>query len=244
MHFQRLASTLVAVSLCLSASGTLVAQAGRPPIIDRQLFFGNPEISGAMLSPDGRYVAFLKPYKDTRNIWVKRTEEPFDNARLVTADTKRPIPAFFWSRDSKYILFVQDQGGDENYNVFAVDPAEHRAGRRRRAAVAQSHRRQGGAGADLLAAEDGRRRHLRRPERSRRRLARPVSREDFDRRADARAPERRQDRRLALRSAGTPAPRAAGRRQRRYRDPERDRRRLHESLRVHGVRDVRADAVP
>ena len=123
MHFQRLASTLVALSLCLSASGTLVAQAGRPPIIDRELFFGNPEISAAMLSPDGRYVAFLKPYKDTRNIWVKRTEEPFDKARLVTADTKRPIPAFFWSRDSKYILFVQDQGGDENYNVFAVDPA-------------------------------------------------------------------------------------------------------------------------
>jgi dipeptidyl aminopeptidase/acylaminoacyl peptidase len=123
MRFQRLAFSLVALSLCLIASGTLVAQAGRPPIIDRELFFGNPEISGAMLSPDGRYVAFLKPYKDTRNIWVKRTEEPFDNARLVTADTKRPIPAFFWSRDSKYILFVQDQGGDENYNVFAVDPA-------------------------------------------------------------------------------------------------------------------------
>jgi hypothetical protein len=24
-------------------------------------------------------------------------------------------PAYLWSRDSKYILFVQDHGGDENY---------------------------------------------------------------------------------------------------------------------------------
>ncbi|HKR23184.1 MAG TPA: S9 family peptidase, partial [Pyrinomonadaceae bacterium] len=42
----------------------------------------------------------------------------------VTADTKRPIPIYFWSRDGKYILFVQDKGGDENYNVYAVNPAD------------------------------------------------------------------------------------------------------------------------
>ncbi|MGH9753867.1 MAG: alpha/beta fold hydrolase, partial [Blastocatellia bacterium] len=30
----------------------------------------------------------------------------------------------FWSRDGKYILFVQDKGGDEDYNVYAVNPAE------------------------------------------------------------------------------------------------------------------------
>src|SRR5262245_30685918 len=95
------------------------AQAGLPPLVDRELFFGNPEIAGAQLSPDGKYVAFLKPWKDTRNIWVKKTSEPFDKAHLVTNDTKRPIPAFKWSRDSKFILFVQDQGGDENYNVYA-----------------------------------------------------------------------------------------------------------------------------
>ena len=94
------------------------------PLIDRELFFGNPEIAGAQISPDGQYIAFLKPWKDTRNIWVKKTGEPFDKAHLVTSDTKRPIPAYLWSRDSKYILFVQDQGGDENYNVYAVNPAE------------------------------------------------------------------------------------------------------------------------
>jgi len=115
----------------LMLGGTIAAQpeaqssqAGLPPLIDRQLFFGNPEISTATISPDGRYVAFRKPYKDTLNVWVKKTEDSFDKAKLVTADTRRPIPAFFWSRDSKYLLFVQDQAGDENYNVYAVNPAD------------------------------------------------------------------------------------------------------------------------
>jgi dipeptidyl aminopeptidase/acylaminoacyl peptidase len=100
----------------------LIAQ--QPPIIDRELFFGDPEITGAQLSPDGNYIAFIKPWNGTRNIWVKRAEEPFEKARLVSADTKRPIPGYMWSRDGKYILFVQDQAGDENYNVFAVNPSD------------------------------------------------------------------------------------------------------------------------
>jgi dipeptidyl aminopeptidase/acylaminoacyl peptidase len=95
-----------------------------PPIIDRELFFGDPEIAGAQISPDGAFIAFIKPFKGTRNIWVKKTAEPFDKAKPITADTKRPIPTYFWSRDGKYILFVQDKAGDENYNVYAVNPAD------------------------------------------------------------------------------------------------------------------------
>ena len=100
------------------------AFAAQPPILDRELFFGDPKISGAQLSPDGQYISFMKPWNKTRNLGVKRTEEAFSAAKLVTADTKRPIPGYFWSRDSKYILFVQDQAGDENYNVYAANPAE------------------------------------------------------------------------------------------------------------------------
>lgn len=95
----------------------------QPPLIDREAFFGNPEYSGANISPDGKYIMFRKPYKDTMNIWVKKTEDPFDKAKLITNRTDRPIAGSFWSRDSKFILFTQDKGGDENFNVYAVDPA-------------------------------------------------------------------------------------------------------------------------
>ena len=118
--------TRVLCSLLAFAAFTAAAwaqPAGLPPLIDRQLLFGDPEIAGAQLSPDGKFIAFIKPLDGTRNVWVKRTEEPFEAARPITADTKRPIPGYFWSEDGKFILFVQDQGGDENFNVYAVDPA-------------------------------------------------------------------------------------------------------------------------
>ncbi len=100
----------------------LSAQDKLPPIIDREILFGNPEISNAQLSPDGKWVSFIKPYNEVRNIWIKKFEEPFENARPVPASTERPIPGYFWSRDNKYLLYVQDNSGDENYHIFALDP--------------------------------------------------------------------------------------------------------------------------
>ena len=94
-----------------------------PPLIDRDVIFGNPEIAAAELSPDGKYIAFLKPWKDTRNVYVKAVGEPFSAARLLTTETKRPVAGYLWTRDSKYILFAKDNDGDENFNVYAVDPS-------------------------------------------------------------------------------------------------------------------------
>ena len=101
-----------------------LATAKEPPILDRELFFGDPEIAGAQISPDGKYLAFIKPLDEIRNVWVKKTDEPFEAARPLTADMNRPIPGYFWSRDGRYILFVQDNDGDENYNIHAVNPAD------------------------------------------------------------------------------------------------------------------------
>ncbi len=94
-----------------------------PPIIDRETFFGDPEITGAQLSPDGKYMTFIKPFNEVRNIWVKETNEPFEKAKPLTADDK-PIPGYFWSRDGKYVLYVQDKDGNEDFHVWAVNPAD------------------------------------------------------------------------------------------------------------------------
>ncbi len=102
--------------------------ANTPPLLDRELFFGDPEISGGQLSPDGQYLSFMRPYQGTRNLWVKERDADFDLAIPVTDRTDRPIPGYFWSRDGRYLLFVMDQGGDENYNIYALDPAQARPG--------------------------------------------------------------------------------------------------------------------
>ena len=112
---------LLAVAIA-SFVAPVAVSAQQPPIIDRKLFFGEVEIAGAQISPDGQYISFLKPYKGTRNIWVKKADEPFSAARAVSTEATRPIRGYFWSRDSKYILYAQDAGGDENFNVYAIDP--------------------------------------------------------------------------------------------------------------------------
>lgn len=65
----------------------------------------------------------MKPWKDTRNVYVKAVGEPFNSARLLTTESKRPVAEYLWTRDSKYILYAKDNDGDENFNVYAVDPS-------------------------------------------------------------------------------------------------------------------------
>src|SRR5258708_21896682 len=98
------------------------AHAQLPPLIDRDALFGEVQIADAKVSPDGRYLSFLKPYKGVRNLWVKKTTEAFAAARPVSAEGHRPIPAYLWSRDGKYLLYLLDHGGDENFNLYPVDP--------------------------------------------------------------------------------------------------------------------------
>lgn len=123
-----LASTLLAC--CMQTNFSLsTASAAETPLLDRELFFGNPQISGGQLSPDGKYISFMKPYKGIMNVWVKEFAEPFDKARPLT-DSSRPLYGYTWTEDGKYILFVKDSGGDENMNLFAVDPNEKPEGDR------------------------------------------------------------------------------------------------------------------
>src|SRR5688572_24803797 len=108
----RLRTSLTTVALALVATHFVgapepaVAQEGSlsyldqlPPVLDREIFFGNPEISGGEISPDGRWVSFLKELDDKLNVWVKAIDEPFDAARPVTADTARSVVNYFWSED-------------------------------------------------------------------------------------------------------------------------------------------------
>jgi len=113
---------VLTAAMVIGVTAPIAVPAEQPPIIDRNLFFGEIAIAGAQISPDGHYISFLKPYQGTRNIWVKTADEPFSAARPVSAEATRPIRAYFWSRDSKYILYSQDSGGDENFNIYAIDP--------------------------------------------------------------------------------------------------------------------------
>ncbi|MEM1255184.1 MAG: S9 family peptidase [Cyanobacteria bacterium P01_H01_bin.21] len=93
-----------------------------PPLIERELFLADPEIIGAQLSPDGQLIAFQKQLDGVLNVWVKGIDEPFSEARPVTSDAKSPIFFYFWSADGRYILYIQDKGGNENFHLYAAEP--------------------------------------------------------------------------------------------------------------------------
>ncbi len=119
----KLSLLLLTVSLIFTAC-EMETKEERPPLIDREVFFDDPLISAARLSPDGSYISFLRPYEGTRNIWVKTREASFEDALPVTAETERPVMGYFWSHDGRYLLYVMDKGGDENFNIYALDPKE------------------------------------------------------------------------------------------------------------------------
>ena len=94
------------------------------PLIPLEHFFDNPEITGAQISPDGRWLSYVKPYRGKLNVYVRPVDGTEAGERVMTTDTLRPIGQYFWSRDGHYILYAQDKGGNENFRIYAVDPKQ------------------------------------------------------------------------------------------------------------------------
>ncbi|MEQ9325511.1 MAG: S9 family peptidase, partial [Polyangiaceae bacterium] len=92
------------------------------PLISRDVLFGNPDKAMARLSPDGTRVAFLAPDDGVLNVFVAPSDD-LDAAEPVTADRGRGVRVFFWAYDSRHLLYLQDEGGDENWRVYRVDVA-------------------------------------------------------------------------------------------------------------------------
>jgi dipeptidyl aminopeptidase/acylaminoacyl peptidase len=89
------------------------------PLIPREVMLGNPERSQPTLSPDGKRLAYLAPNEgDDLQIWLRTLGESDD--RCVSA-APQSIPFYEWTGDSKTILYRQDNEGDENFHIWAVE---------------------------------------------------------------------------------------------------------------------------
>ena len=114
---------LKATKLALAATGMILAAAPAlaqtVPLIERAKLFGNPEKTGARLSPDGKWISFIAPRDGVLNVWVAPASDPAA-AKPLTAEKTRPIRTSFWAPDSSQILYVNDKGGDENFRLYGV----------------------------------------------------------------------------------------------------------------------------
>ena len=91
-----------------------------PEIITVEDLFSSPTRTGATISPDGARIAYLAPWKNRLNVWVQSVDSD-DDARYVTADDNRSVLSYQWTDDPRWLLYIQDDNGDENWHVYRVD---------------------------------------------------------------------------------------------------------------------------
>ena len=103
-------------------------------LIPLDVLFGNPENTSPLLSPDGRYLAYLAPYNQVMNIYVRdlaavdhsatnQQESGWDKSRdrRITEEPTRGIRSIAWAYDNTTVFYMQDTAGDENFHLYAVD---------------------------------------------------------------------------------------------------------------------------
>ncbi|RYG66708.1 S9 family peptidase, partial [bacterium] len=91
-------------------------------LIPRSLFFGNPSRSAARISPDGTSLSFLAPVEGVMNVWVGPRED-WQSAKPVTFDKGRGVTNYGWSPSGSHLIYLQDQGGDENWRLYSLELA-------------------------------------------------------------------------------------------------------------------------
>tara|TARA_B100002051_G_scaffold222970_1_gene217358 strand:+ start:984 stop:2987 length:2004 start_codon:yes stop_codon:yes gene_type:complete len=90
-------------------------------IIPLEDFFRNPEMSSFQLSPNGKYISYMKPWEDGNrmmNVYVRPIGS--DEEVRITGASKRSLYGYFWLNENR-IAYVQDEGGDENIHIYAVN---------------------------------------------------------------------------------------------------------------------------
>ena len=93
-----------------------------PSFVPRALLFGNPTRAQGQISPDGRWLSWLAPERGVLNIWVAPVED-MGGARVITADRQRGVRFHAWANSSAFVLYIQDEGGTEDWHVYAVPVA-------------------------------------------------------------------------------------------------------------------------
>ena len=58
------------------------------PLIPREVLFGNSEVVGVRLSPNGERISYLAPYRGVLNLWVKELKEGTVGSQTARTDQR------------------------------------------------------------------------------------------------------------------------------------------------------------
>jgi len=107
---------LLFVYIIVNACGCNKPATTQIPITD---FFKAPEKSTFRISPDGKYISYLKPYKDKQNLFIQAL--PNGKEQMATSFTDYSVRGdYFWTYDNK-IVFSQDIIERDEFKLFTLD---------------------------------------------------------------------------------------------------------------------------
>lgn len=98
----------------------MTVSAAEVPLIPRDVLFGNPDKAAVRISPDGKHLSWIAPVNGVLNVWVAPAGN-LDAGKPITNDAKRGIRSYAWTFNSKNLVYLQDEGGDENWHIYSVD---------------------------------------------------------------------------------------------------------------------------
>jgi dipeptidyl aminopeptidase/acylaminoacyl peptidase len=94
------------------------------PYIPRAILFTPPSVMAIKISPDSHYLAYVKAEPSgVMNLYVgtRNQYNDSDALRQLTHFTTPEIYRFFWTDDSKNIVFLQDTNGSKSYQLYSVN---------------------------------------------------------------------------------------------------------------------------
>lgn len=80
-------------------------------------FFRKPDTVMLRISPGGEWLAWMAPWERRMNVHVRHVAT--GETRRVTAARERDVAGYAWVSPGR-LVYVQDEGGDENYRLWAV----------------------------------------------------------------------------------------------------------------------------
>lgn len=114
--FTFIVSTLLLIASCDEQdNNNIQLDLDKIPVRD---FFRSPNKSSYKISPDGMRLAYLSKKNNRLNIFVQ--DIITDSAIVITNESERDIRAYVWANNDK-ILFVKDDNGNEQYQLYAVN---------------------------------------------------------------------------------------------------------------------------
>jgi dipeptidyl aminopeptidase/acylaminoacyl peptidase len=125
MIMRRLTVLTLFVAMLASVA---VRAAEQEPLLPFSLFFAPAEVDGPLMSPDGKWISYIARYQDAFNIFLA----PADNvkaAKPLTKEHGRGIQwytvsgavNYAWTPDSRHIVYLKDNDGDEHNRIYSVD---------------------------------------------------------------------------------------------------------------------------